>query len=66
MLTDNLSTLGLGIAALLVVRIIASWLKKPNYLPGPSRLPFIGNVLQMPESEAWVQYKKWGEQYGWY
>jgi hypothetical protein len=53
-----------AIFGLLFVKMAISWSKRPKYLPGPPRLPLIGNLLQMPESEAWVTYKKWGETYG--
>lgn len=53
-----------AVIGLLFVKLAMSWSKRPKYLPGPPRLPLIGNLLQMPESEAWVTYKKWGETYG--
>lgn len=61
---DPLSLLLTGLACLVVLKLLLSWMKKPKYFPGPPRLPFIGNMLQMPESESWVTYKKWGETYG--
>ena len=61
---ENVYTIGLGLAAVLVVRMIAGWIRRPKYLPGPRRLPFVGNLFDMPESEAWVTYKKWKEDYG--
>ncbi|KAI0264166.1 cytochrome P450 [Gloeopeniophorella convolvens] len=34
------------------------------YPPGPTGLPLIGNLLDVPKKFSWVQYAKWGEQYG--
>ncbi|KAF8971244.1 cytochrome P450 [Flammula alnicola] len=61
---DSFYALLVGLAGLLVVRLLVSWIRKPKYLPGPPRLPFIGNLLQMPESESWLTYSKWAETYG--
>ncbi|GFF31222.1 hypothetical protein IFM51744_01373 [Aspergillus udagawae] len=32
--------------------------------PGPPRLPFIGNLMQLPRQGPWKTYKKWSDQYG--
>jgi hypothetical protein len=37
--------------------------------PGPRRLPWIGNVHQMPTKAPWLVFAQWGEAYGadfWY
>ncbi|KAL1742482.1 cytochrome P450 [Schizophyllum fasciatum] len=31
--------------------------------PGPSRLPFIGNVFKMPAVSEWEAYSRWGKEY---
>ena len=32
--------------------------------PGPKRLPFVGNLFNIPSSEEWVTYRKWTEESG--
>lgn len=32
--------------------------------PGPSGLPFIGNVSSMPSTHAWITYAQWAKTYG--
>ncbi|KIM45541.1 hypothetical protein M413DRAFT_442214 [Hebeloma cylindrosporum] len=61
---ESLFTFGAGLVAIIAMRMIAARLRRPKYLPGPPRLPFVGNLFQMPESEAWVTYRKWAETYG--
>ncbi|KAL4075358.1 cytochrome P450 [Scleroderma yunnanense] len=33
-------------------------------LPGPRRLPLIGNLLDINASEPWLTYTEWGKRYG--
>ncbi|KAF8971248.1 cytochrome P450 [Flammula alnicola] len=58
------TTLALGVAGLVLMRLVAGRKNKAKYLPGPPRLPFIGNLLQMPQSDAWETYLEWKETYG--
>jgi len=52
----------LGFAVYLVRKILS---KKPEPLPpGPSKLPLLENVLDMPSSHEWFTFAKWGEKYG--
>ena len=32
--------------------------------PGPTGLPVIGNLLDIPKSREWVTYEKWGKEFG--
>lgn len=34
--------------------------------PGPTPLPLIGNVLQVPKDREWAQYAEWAKIYGQY
>ncbi|KIJ53803.1 hypothetical protein M422DRAFT_25570 [Sphaerobolus stellatus SS14] len=31
--------------------------------PGPSKLPLLGNLLQIPKEKAWVTFREWGHQF---
>ncbi|KZP29740.1 cytochrome P450 [Athelia psychrophila] len=37
--------------------------KKSTYPPGPRGLPLIGNLLDMPKKDAWLQYREWSEEF---
>lgn len=37
--------------------------KKLPFPPGPTRLPVIGNLLDMPAGAEWITYKQWGKLY---
>lgn len=32
--------------------------------PGPPRMPFVGNLLDMPEVKPWLKYREWCQKYG--
>lgn len=32
--------------------------------PGPKKLPFVGNLFDLPKSFEWMTYAKWGEELG--
>ncbi|KAF9568160.1 cytochrome P450 [Agrocybe pediades] len=64
MYNSSFFTVAAGLATVLVLRFIAARLRRPKYLPGPPRLPLIGNLLQMPQTESWATYKQWSETYG--
>lgn len=52
----------LGITGIiLVVRLRKSSLPLP---PGPTRLPFIGNLHQAPKEYPWRVFQNWGKKYG--
>jgi hypothetical protein len=60
------STLAIGLTAFLLLRAFSQRAKNQQrkYLPGPPRLPLIGNLLQMPPVDAWETYLKWKDIYG--
>jgi len=62
----ELSSIHLSLIALGVVLLVVAWsyFPKPKYHPGPTPLPLIGNLLQIPRETPWVTYKEWSEQYG--
>ena len=39
---------------------------RPPLPPGPKRLPFIGNTMDMPNGKIWETYNRWAEVYGKY
>ncbi|KAF2113997.1 cytochrome P450 [Lophiotrema nucula] len=50
-----------AVPALTLLRDVWVWLRMP---PGPTPLPFIGNKLQLPKSQPWIQFEKWSKVYG--
>jgi hypothetical protein len=43
------------------------FVKKPvpaPYPPGPKGLPLLGNITDIPQTQPWVTFSKWGETYG--
>ncbi|TFK39023.1 cytochrome P450 [Crucibulum laeve] len=37
---------------------------KTSFPPGPAGLPVIGNTFQIPQTEQWLTFRKWGEEFG--
>ncbi|KXN86289.1 O-methylsterigmatocystin oxidoreductase [Leucoagaricus sp. SymC.cos] len=54
-----LACVGLFIARALLFK--RSQLSLP---PGPTGLPLIGNILDMPSTREWLTFARWGEKYG--
>ncbi|KIY44914.1 cytochrome P450 [Fistulina hepatica ATCC 64428] len=55
------------LSLLAVVFFIALWVlsrKSHNLPPGPKRLPFIGNILNMPQERSWEVFAEWSKIYG--
>jgi hypothetical protein len=55
-------------AAIATIILFISWirsqaLKRSKLPPGPPPWPIIGNLLDMPTSFEWFQYKEWGKKY---
>ncbi|KAF9483153.1 cytochrome P450 [Pholiota conissans] len=61
-----LPTIASGLVAFVMLRLLTKLATNKNrkYLPGPPRLPLIGNLLQMPATDAWETYLKWRDTYG--
>ena len=38
--------------------------KQKGLPPGPPRIPFIGNIHQLPQENPWRTYQQWSKQYG--
>ncbi|KAF2714513.1 cytochrome P450 [Pleomassaria siparia CBS 279.74] len=51
----------IAIPALFLLRDVWVWLRMP---PGPTPLPFLGNKLQLPKSQPWLQFEQWSKIYG--
>lgn len=60
-------TLLAGVAIFLSVKI-AEWvigtLRPKNFPPGPSIIPGLGNLLDVPLHKPYLQFDKWAKQYG--
>ncbi|KAF5368055.1 hypothetical protein D9758_004476 [Tetrapyrgos nigripes] len=52
------------VALYCVVRLFTSSSSNPPLPPGPRKLPLIGNLLDMPSTQEWITFGKWGELYG--
>ncbi|KDR67546.1 hypothetical protein GALMADRAFT_105800 [Galerina marginata CBS 339.88] len=61
---DSISTLAIGLVAVFLLRTLVERIRRPKYLPGPRRLPIVGNLFDMPETESWVTYRQWKDTYG--
>jgi cytochrome P450 len=56
--------IAVGILLLLSVSVVRYYLKNRGLPPGPARLPFIGNIHQLPEQNPWRTYQEWSKKYG--
>ena len=49
---------------LLIGSVFEYYRKNRGLPPGPARLPFIGNIHQLPEQNPWRTYQQWSREYG--
>ncbi|KAJ8581858.1 cytochrome P450 [Rhizopogon salebrosus TDB-379] len=57
------------LSSLLSLVILRSWLKKRDTKglplpPGPTPLPYVGNVIGVDTDHPWLAYSKWASEYG--
>lgn len=56
--------LALAITGAASIPIARSCSSQRKYHPGPTPLPVIGNLLQIPRETPWKTYKEWTKTYG--
>ncbi|TFK46242.1 cytochrome P450 [Heliocybe sulcata] len=61
---ENTVLLALAVAAVSYALIRLLGRRRPPYLPGPTPLPVLGNLLQMPTEREWLVFTEWAKTYG--
>lgn len=56
----------LAVGLLFLIAYIVGIYRKPKKTlpPGPSGIPILGNLLDIPTRNAWLRYQELGRQYG--
>ncbi|CAI7595623.1 unnamed protein product [Penicillium bialowiezense] len=54
----------IGLFSLILRAVLQSGRRHTSLPPGPPTVPFFGNELQIPKSDAHFQFMKWADQYG--
>lgn len=54
----------LAASALIVLRLLFYFKRRPPLPPGPKGYPLIGNVLDMPTEREWLRFAEWGDNWG--
>ncbi|KAJ3790361.1 cytochrome P450 [Lentinula aff. detonsa] len=59
-----LNTVFVALAILFTLQVFKALHLRSRLPPGPSGLPILGNLLQLPTSQTWLTFDKWSKQYG--
>jgi hypothetical protein len=62
--TTGLILLDVVVAVFGVILVKKIFTKRSILPPGPSKLPVLENLLDMPTGQEWVTFAKWGKKYG--
>ncbi|KAK1671825.1 cytochrome P450 [Colletotrichum godetiae] len=56
------------ISAAVLLYFLTIWIlstrRPPNFPPGPTPIPILGNVLQIPPKKAFLKFQEWSKTYG--
>ncbi|KAJ7123073.1 cytochrome P450 [Mycena epipterygia] len=58
------STILFAITLVATLAVVFSLQQSARSLPGPRRLPFLGNLHRLPKENVWKVYSDWGTKYG--
>lgn len=53
--------IGLSILTIILLYIIRVTLHRRGMVPGPSRLPFLGNIFQLPSELQFIKFTEWAQ-----